>query len=241
MTLSNKLIDSKIVEFSYDIKYNCPVSNLSSCFEKYCNCSYIDNFKIKTINYNSLINYIFSFFYPKNKINSRIFKIVSILGNISKKSEYYIIERLCSIYNIWDKKSYIPNIYNGYYGVETNGIFIKKDIADTIEYHFNKIQQIESLVERIYYILKLEYGSVLEVLENKNICLEKIENSKVEIFNNNYLNKIVQENIKYNSSPNTYISGMLVKQYDKYILIDGYHRFINNKNKKSLYLVFNEK
>jgi hypothetical protein len=235
MTLSNILIDYKIISYSYIRKFDCPVYNLSSCIEKDCHCSYIDDFEIRNIDYNNLVKIIFEYFYPKSKETGRLFKIISILNNITKTSEYYILDRLCSIYKLWDNDSYVPNIYKGYYGQELNGVFIKEEISKKIEFHFNEIQKKECLEEKIYYILKLEYGYILNILENKNISIKKLDKSKIEIFNKEYKNNVISKI----SKPSIYgIKGILLKNNNKYTLIDGYHRYINDLNKKSLYLVF---
>ncbi len=238
MTLSSKLIDLDCIEYSYKRKFDCPVSNLKSCMESYCHCSYIDDFNITDIHYHNIVKFLFEYLYPKSKENNRLFKIFYLLNDITRSSEYYLIDRLCSIYKLWDKSSYIPNIYNGYYGKELNGILIKEEIAHKIEYHFNEIQKKESLQERIFYILLLEYGTILDILKNKNVLIKKIDNKEIKLLNKEYHNKINSKLIEYKHYKKYGIKGILVKENNKYILVDGYHRYVSNLNRKSLYLIF---
>jgi hypothetical protein len=237
MKLSRKLFKSNLVSYKYTRKYNCPTLNTKPCIEKSCYCSYIDEFFVINVDFNKIIEKIFENFYTKSTFTERLLKLKFLIGNNTKATEYYIIDRLCSFYKIWNIESYIPNIYKGYYGEEVDGVFLKKEIADKIEDEFNKISKFDKLEDKIYYLLNLEYGYILPILKNKKITIEKIYKGQININNIEYLEN-EKNSIFYKPHG---ISGILFKNCNNnFILIDGYHRYLNDNSKKTLYIVFNE-
>lgn len=226
----NLNIPNSIINFSYERKYNCPVNYLESCVESSCRCSYIDNIIINSIDFKKIVNTIYDIFFEKNNQTKRFFKLNFILNGVNDKMEKYVIERVCSYYKLWSKESYIPNIEDSYYGKNIKGFLIKEDIINNINNMIIIISKIESLEDKVYKLLEMEYSYILPNIKNKKMKLGKINKSSILYPNEHYLknvsSSIVENYINFNG-----IHGVVLKENNNFYLIDGHNRIASSSNK----------
>lgn len=230
-------IDNKIIEFSYERKFNCPIYYLNSCVESSCQCSYIENVIISKINFQLLVRKIYDIYFDKSNQTKRLFKLNFILNGITSTLEFYIIERICSHYKLWSDKSYLPNIEDSYYGKVIKGFKIKEEILNEIISKIDSFLKIEKIEDKVYNLLYMEYGSILPSISNKKIRITKIDKNKISILNKEYYNDIQNKVQVYNNYNG--ICGVVLKDNYNYYLVDGHNRILSS-NKKNVTIILLE-
>ena len=118
-----------------------------------------------------------------------------------------------------------------YYGEEINKITLKKHYADEMANLLGGLMH-KKTSERIEYILKLEYGYLIESVQNKQWELTSVPLSMLYFSNKKHYKKCVDElnedeNKAYAESLQKLMlpRGIVVRiDEDKYKVIDGYHR-----------------
>ena len=136
------------------------------------------DYLIKQINEAYIQNYVYIDYeseYIESEDRTRIFdyKIVSIeiYDYISYLTETlppilkYAVDRLFHAYRFYDKDNWELQIDYGYYGAETIlPIFTK---MDDVKSHLYTLKSITNDIDIIKYLLNVEYGYILPVLEKK--------------------------------------------------------------------------
>ena len=84
-------------------------------------------------------------------------------------------------------------------------------------------------IEKIFYVLKLEYGYILESIAScKNVEIKTVSNSQIVLGQMNYY-KHLQPDVVESYNNYKLPRGIFVHCSDKYRIIDGYHRTVNAK------------
>lgn len=187
-----------IIDYDYTPEYNCEDYD---CNESgICRCGQIHDAQIKSeVAIDQLLGYI-------------------DVGD--KLIDRYCAERILTINKVWEPDNWFIDICNGYYGQEIDGIYLEGGVQDNIESQLEDILKLKSNREKLEYVLNLEYGFLLPELAGKtyrviNICPSEIE------YGNGYHKKVVNiERYKNYDLPR----GVVLKNGDRYRLIDGYHR-----------------
>jgi hypothetical protein len=137
---------------------------------------------------------------------------------------------------IYDKDYYEVESCGGYYGEEIGGVYFEDE--EKIVNAYNELLKLESDIEKIKYILELEYGYLIDRVTDSTVATIKIVNTeKIKLPQKEYfvrLNKDIIEDYKDRKLP---VAVCIEEKdrfhdvFDRYILIDGYHRFVANKNR----------
>jgi len=179
--------------------------------EYICRCTKIISTEIEKVNAQEVVNHL---------IETHIKK-----QNVLLK---YCFDRLCYYYEVYDKELYWVETCGGYYGGVIEGVYF--DNEEKVLEEFDKILNFNSDVERIQYLLKLEYGYLLEEIKDKNFVLAEVINANQLVIpqREHYmkLDKKAVENYKDRELP----LGVCVLQNNNYRLIDGYHRVSANQD-----------
>ena len=69
-------------------------------------------------------------------------------------------------YKVYDTSNWEIETVSGYYGQEIGDVTIKTDLAKKLEEKICEALSIDTLTERVEYLLKLEYGSILPELKD---------------------------------------------------------------------------
>jgi len=188
------------------------------CDDYICRCTRIESTRVENVSFN---------------------KVYSILCKKYCKSaseiETYCFDRICSVFRLYDKYLYDVDVCGGYYGEEIAGVFFEKeeDIVNT----YNEVTLLKNDIDKIKYVLELEYGYLLPSLEYaKNAHIELVETNLVFPPQREYLvklNRDVIEEYKHRILPVC----VCIKNNDQYTLIDGYHRFVANKENDAITIV----
>lgn len=214
-------------EFNVDLDYDWELGDEheTECEEEgICRCGKIKNVQIEQLNFHELVNKIinslsYGFYTRKGK---RYHKGKNYLTEL----DYYAIQRICTLYGLYDKNNYEIDVGNGYYGEEVNGVFLSLDDDANIQKHIihvlNEFQ--DSPIQKIFYLLELEYKFILD-------DLKQVSNYEIMSFNPKYLgrNNVEINRIKRNREeyiyPQDFKYPIGIVYNDR--LIDGHNRTLD--------------
>jgi hypothetical protein len=209
----------------YEVEYDYERSECTcNAYERgdYCRCTTIDHAWVESIDVKEVISKLYMKYCKEHsEINA------------------YCFDRICSIFKVYDKDYYEIESCYGYYGEEIGGIYFsnEKKIVEA----FNEVLARDSDIEKIKYVLELEYSYLLERVKNKTIArIEMVNIDSIVLPQQEYFIKLDREVIEDYKNRDLPIAVCLNEKdsyCDKYILIDGYHRFVANKDQKMMVIV----
>lgn len=190
------------------------------CHDWPCRCTVILNTWIENININKIMTELLRNHFKNNDLT---------------EIDLYCFDRICRVNDIWDEGSYEIEVCPGYYGEEINGVFF--DNEEMVVSEFEKLLTLNSDVDKIKYILELEYGYIIESISDcNNVSIIDCDPALVISPQKEYYHKLekdVVESYKDYKIP----CAVCKKNGDKYFIIDGYHRVAANKDKESIEII----
>lgn len=190
------------VEYDYD-RTSCQ----GNC-DDYCRCTEIINTRITEINYNYIVKSITE----------------SVKDNVILT---YCIDRIIRSSKL-DEDDFEISTCRGYYGEEIDGVYLDQKKNDTI---YNNLKQLENMsdIEKVKFVLTLEYGYLLDVIENTTeVSIKEIDLDKIT-FQQDYRKKINLDEDFYDEKF-TLPRGIFIENGEAHRLIDGYHRIMKAKS-----------
>jgi hypothetical protein len=204
-TLMCELRQSHRMDYDYDNYYAC--RNGSNCCDRdYCRCGQITNIKITT--------------------NVKVWELLGLHFNQCNQNDlinYYCIERILSLNNVWDKNNWGVNISGGYYGEEIHGCSLKDETYNTIEKQLEEYNELGSYSEGVEYVLNLEYGYIIEDLKDSIYSIIEIPRESIRLGQQDYRKKLDKSIVDYYKDY-PLPRGVVVECGDTYKCLDGYHR-----------------
>jgi hypothetical protein len=166
------------------------------------------------------------------------------LKNINPKIEYkqfnneismieYFLKNIVAKVPIlagWNSDNFEISLSNGYYGEEVEDAILIESVAVKIENQLGEAFNINELSRRIEYLLKLEYGYLLDTLKGKNYEFITIDKSDILFGSKSQYRKVKNMDLSYYKSYKSF-RGIVIEQNNKYQLIDGYHRCLSSDGK----------
>ena len=200
-----------VVDYDYD-RTECV------CDNDYCRCTQIINTRIDDIHVNKVVEAL----YHKH-------------GKTDACIDSYCFDRICYAFRVYDKHLYEVETCWGYYGEEIDGVWF-----DNEEKIFNAYQEILALdtdIEKIKYCLNLEYGYLTDSVNSAtSATVVEIVPNNISIPQTSYFRKLRNDVLEeYNNR--TLPIAVCLKDEDNYRLVDGYHRFVANKDKETVRIV----
>jgi hypothetical protein len=210
--------------------YSCETSG---CYDEgICRCSTIEDVIITNVYLRKLSINILERFEDDMISTNRNKKISAILwGYDYDELNLYCIERILTINKVWSEDSWSPQICCGYYGQEIEDILLKSEIFDKISNQIHSVLNIDTLEEKIYYLLNLEYSKVLDSLVDKKMSIQVIDFEQITFPQKSHFDKVKLKNLDYIKNY-TGIKGVVRKYGNEYRVVDGYHRLCANELKK---------
>jgi hypothetical protein len=191
-------------DYTYDTITNCDEYGCDD--EGICRCSRIENARVNSVpDFKSSIKYFFK-----------------------KQSELdqHCIERVLNSLDFYDASNWEILTCGGYYGEEMDGF----EFCDS-QKAIQKLDELLSLkedYEKINFILKFEYGYLLDSIKDKTDWkIKTVLVEKVRVGNKDYYQKLNQSKVEdYSKKLESDDIICICKQVeDDYIIVDGYHRF----------------
>lgn len=215
----------KRTNLQYEVEYDYERSQCTcNAYENgdYCRCTTIERAWVESINIHQVIEKFYKKYCPEQ-------------SNINR----YCFDRICAVFKVYDKDHYEVESCGGYYGEEIEGVYF--DDESRLLEAFVALLALETDIEKIKYVLEVEYGYLLERVKNKTIArIEMVNTASIVLPQQEYFVKLDREVIEDYRNRDLPIAVCLNEKdsyCDKYILIDGYHRFIANKDKRMMIIV----
>lgn len=187
----------------------------------YCRCTTIERAWVESINVKDVINYLYK---RHCKEDSEINK--------------YCFDRICSAFKIYDKDYYEVESCGGYYGEEIGGVYFEDE--EKIVEAYNELLELKSDLEKIQYVLKLEYSYLIDrVLYVTSATIEEVSTEKIKLPQKEYFVKLGKEVIEDYKDRKLPVAVCIKNRdrfhdvFDTYTLVDGYHRFVANQDRKT--------
>jgi hypothetical protein len=141
----------------------------------------------------------------------------------------YCFDRICTAFKIYDKDHYEVESCGGYYGEEIEGVYFDNE-SGLLE-AFADLLALETDLEKIKYVLEIEYGYLLDkVKASTHAYISTVYTRAIDLPQQEYfvkLDKAVIEDYKNRKLP----IAVCLECGGRYKLIDGYHRFVANKDR----------
>lgn len=223
---------SSVIDCDYDITTDCE----SWGCDTICRCSSISNEVVNSVNVESISKFIYELYFDNSVQSNRNIKIDSLITGVDEYFNFYTIDRILRINKIYDSSSWDINVTNGYYGDEIESVNLKEDIAEKIQNQLSVIFDVSNFSDRVKYLLKLEYGYILNDLKELEFHVEEVDKSLIYFGSKNHQKNVSEKYLEfYNDINYSLIRGVVIKSDNRYRLIDGYHRCSKtNKNKIKL-------
>jgi hypothetical protein len=199
----------------YEVEYDYERSQCTcNAYEDgdYCRCTTIERAWVESINVKLVIK----------KLYEKYCKEPSAIHE-------YCFDRICIAFKIYDKDYYEVESCGGYYGEEIEGVYFENEsrIVDA----FLQVLTLESDIEKIKFVLELEYGYLLDkVKASTHAYISTVYTRAIDLPQQEYfvkLDKAVIEDYKNRKLP----IAVCLECGGRYKLIDGYHRFVANKDR----------
>lgn len=204
----------------------CPDDDICRCFE-------IENVKVKSVYLSSVTEYIYREL-TGDDVFDRDNKITQIIWEYDSKSiNKYCINRILTHLRIWEEKNWSFRVIDGYYGQEVGDVFLRNNIRDILIGYINEVYSINTMEDKINWILKLEYGYLLDSLDGKSYEIMKIKKEDLYFPQKDHYRKVSEKNLEYYYDENyKSIRGIARYHNGKWNVIDGYHRLTATKQEE---------
>ena len=226
------------LDYTVDGNYNC--ENHGCNDEGICRCYQIDSVSINHVSIRKISSQIFeNLFNTASDSWKRDSKLFGLIYNVNPLELNYLwdycISRILVINKVWDKSKWISKWSSGYYGDEVDKVSINSVTFSKIKKDLSEIQSINSLPEMIQYLLKREYGKVLDKIIDKNYTIKEVNSEDIYFPQQSHYQKVISKDLSYlQDSREDDIQGICFEENNKYNVVDGYHRlsYYKNKSKK---------
>lgn len=222
----------------YDTVYSCDESGCDD--EGVCRCGQIYNqeIEIERVDVSRVSEIIYELYFDSGISTKRNNIINSVLYGVTDEIDKYVIDRVLRINKIWNPNSWKVELTGGYYGQEIGDIIFNESVGIKIEKEIYEALSIFNLSERIEYLLNLEYDKILPELSGSSYELITVDRDSIYFGSYNHFKNVIKEDLDYYSDKRYRgIRGIVIKDGDRYRLIDGYHRCSKSENKKVKVLI----
>lgn len=216
------LLDFKRTNLQYEVEYDYERSECTcDAYERhdYCRCTTIERAWVESINVKSVVDKLYTKYCTEHS-----------------ELHEYCFDRICSIFKIYDKDYYEVESTWGYYGEEIGGVYFENE--KKIVEAYNEVLEQKSDLEKIQYVLKLEYSYLIDrLLYVTSATIEEVSTEKIKLPQQEYFVKLSKEVIEDYKDRKLPVAVCIKKKdrfhdaFDTYTLVDGYHRFIANKDR----------
>lgn len=178
----------------------------------YCRCTTIERAWVESINVKLVVNKLYKKYCKEHsEINE------------------YCFDRICSALKIWDKDYYEVESCGGYYGEEIEGVYFENE--EKLAEAFSGILGFDSDVEKIKFVLELEYGYLIDKVSKATVAyILPVPTRHITLPQQEYFVKLSREVIEDYKDRKLPIA-VCIENGGWYKLIDGYHRFVANKDR----------
>lgn len=190
-----------------------------TCHDDICRCREIEDTRVENIHVSEVVKSLYSRYG----------------GKASSRIDMYCFDRICHAHRIYDKDLYEIETCWGYYGEEVSGVYFEEE-----EKIFNDYQGMLALttsLEKIQYCLTLEYGYLIDCVKCATSAdILEVPFCDIRIPQQEYFIKVDKNEIEEYRNRSLPIA-VCAKADFGYKLIDGYHRYVANKERLTVEIV----
>lgn len=184
----------------------------------YCRCTTIEHAWIDNINVNEVVK-----------------KLYDTHSRTDSDIDEYCFDRICSAFKIYDKDYYEVETCGGYYGEEVDGVYFENE--EKIFNAYYEVIALETNIEKIKYCLKLEYNYLIDRVESASLAhILMMSPDNIRIPQTEYFIKL-ENNVIEDYKDRKLPVAVCVRNDGCYRLIDGYHRYIANKDRDKVDII----
>lgn len=204
-----------IVDYDYE-RSECHCNAYEN--DDYCRCTTIEHAWVDKVNVRDVVDELY-------RKHSRTGSYI----------DEYCFDRICYAFKIYDKDFYEVETGGGYYGEEVYGVYFENE--EKIFNAYYEVLELNTVLEKIQYCLKLEYNYLIDCVESAtSAVIIEVSPNNIRLPQTEYFIKLENNVIEEYQNRELPIA-VCVKDGNKYRLIDGYHRFIANKERDSVDIV----
>lgn len=231
--LDNNLLDC--VEYSCHEIFSCDTFGCTE--EGICRCSTIASVEIQKINLEALSEQLYSQIKTYGIHANRENKIINLLWDYNPDViNRWCIDRLLSINKVWNVNNVEYTFQSGYYGEEIDSFYLNNTLFEKLSSQIETVINLDSLKERVLFLLELEYGKILENLVDKKFDVKLIDIEKIIFPKQSHKNKVDSKTLHYYNKYNL-PKGLVEKKGNYFHVVDGYHRLSASTEKKVIVIV----
>ena len=221
------------INYDYRTRYSC---DDSGC-DMICRCGTIYDEHINSIDFDAIVGEVYSEYFDNSISTKRDNSINAIIFGITKEIDLYTIDRVLRHFKIWENNNWLLKVEGGYYGQEMGDITLIDSVAEQIESNLDIAFSIEDLSGRIEYLLGLEYGELLSVLDGRKYEIIEVDKKDIIFDSDGHYEKVKYKKLDhYLDSNYNGIRGIVLlkerKVGDQWRLLDGYHRCVSTQKDK---------
>ncbi len=192
--------------------------------EGICRCYSITDVKITSVNIYQIAKSIFNdiFDITSNQYKRNI-KLNQLLFNYNEDVDIYCIDRILRNNKLYNEDSWMVEWSSSYYGDEVDSIKIIPPLVEKIESDINDLLLLNSLKDKVEFLLIKEYGKLLDKITNKKYKIIEINKNDIVFGQQQYLESIDLSHY-YSDKKYDLIRGVCLQDGSKWKVIDGYHR-----------------
>lgn len=200
-----------IVDYDYE-------RSACHCDDCICRCTTIDRAWVDNVHVNDVVKELYS---KHSRDDSCIDK--------------YCFNRICYAFQIYDKYLYEIKTGAGYYGEEVYGVYFENE--EKIFNAYYEMLALNTPIEKIQYCLNLEYGYLIDCVKSASaVTIDRVSPNEIYCPQIEYFQKVDMCVIEEYKNINIPVA-VCVIDGNHYRLVDGYHRFVANKNKEKIDIV----
>lgn len=213
------------VNYDYDTENSCEESGCNDSGSM-CRCGVIVNERVDHVDVSQMADEVYNLYFDNSKSTDRNNKLNSVLYGTGKELDVYCIDRVLRCHHIWDSEKWSISVESGYYGEEMGNITIESPYDKKIQDDIETVLSLNTINEKINFILNLEYGYLLPELDGCGYELIDISINDVIFGSDGHYKKIQTQNVEHYVDINYKgIRGVVKRESNgKYKIIDGYHR-----------------
>lgn len=207
-------------------EYSCGDSGCRD--EGICRCYRIDEIIIESVDITGITEKIFKQIFSNDTQHKREKDITSILYDYDiDLINKYCINRILVSNKVWDTNNWHAESCGGYYGDEVGDVLLNDETFKKVVSGINNILELDTLEDKINYILNIEYGYILDKIKGRKYSVKSVDVDSIDFTQISHLKSVLNKNLEYYSDKNYLkdsIRGVAYWNGTKWSLVDGYHR-----------------
>ena len=207
-----------IVDYDYD-RSSCHCDAYES--GDYCRCTTIERTWIEKVNVRDVVSELY---HKHCRTDSYIDK--------------YCFDRICHAFKIYDKDLYEVETGRGYYGEEVYGVYFENE--EKIFDAYYELFALNTVLDKVKFCLELEYSYLIDwVASATSAAIIDVSPKNIRLPQTEYFIKVDKDVIEEYKGRDLPIA-VCIRDGDYYRLIDGYHRFVANKDRDDVEIIILE-